>query len=169
MDLANETLSSGADQVTVLSHRFADLVQKNHSITLPHNFLELSVQCGRTNILYGLAKGVCTLRPDKSDSKFPAKRMPAGFLQYMVEIVCYRQSISGIKLIMLLYAISVYVYVPYQVPPCPVEYRQWINSVYSLFGTTTCKWCKLILAHCGVLNPSCNRLEAILTKDAQVA
>ena len=92
MDLANQAISSGADQITVLSRQFADLVQKNHSITLPHNFLELSVkamthlqQCGRTNILYGLAKGLGTLRPDKSDSKFPAKRMPAGLLQYMVE------------------------------------------------------------------------------------
>ena len=42
-------------------------------------------QCDRSNILYSLAKGLSTLRPDGSDSKFPAKRMPAGLLQYMVE------------------------------------------------------------------------------------
>ena len=102
VDLANQAISSDADQITVLLRQFADLVQKNHSITLPHNFLELSVkamthlqQCGRTNILYGLAKGLGTLRPDKSDSKFPAKRMPAGLLQYMVEFFCCRQSFSG--------------------------------------------------------------------------
>ena len=41
-------------------------------------------QCDRSNILYSLAKGLGTLKPDGSDSKFPAKRMPAGLLKHMV-------------------------------------------------------------------------------------
>ena len=41
-------------------------------------------QCDRLNILYSLAKSLGALKPDGSDSKFPAKRMPAGLLQHMV-------------------------------------------------------------------------------------
>ena len=87
--VANASISPGTD---LLSRQFSEFVQQKHSITLPQDFLELCVQamshlrqCGRSNVLYSLAKGLGTLRPDKSDTKFPAKRMPTGLLQYMVE------------------------------------------------------------------------------------
>ena len=90
--VANTSFSPGTEQITLLSRQFSEFVQQKHSITLPQDFLELCVQamshlqqCGRTNVLYSLAKGLGTLRPDKSDTKFPAKRMPTGLLQYMVE------------------------------------------------------------------------------------
>ena len=36
----------------------------------------------RSNVLYNLAKGLGTPRLDGSDSRFPAKRMPMGLVEY---------------------------------------------------------------------------------------
>ena len=54
------------------------------------DFIELSVKAmfhlkesKRTNVPYSLAKGLGTLHCDKSDTRFPTKRMPLG-LEYMV-------------------------------------------------------------------------------------
>ena len=40
---------------------------------------------GKSNIIYGLCKGLGTMRLDGSDSLFPTTRMPMGLLHYMVE------------------------------------------------------------------------------------
>ena len=40
---------------------------------------------GRTNVLYNLAKGIGTLRPDQSDSRFPIKQMPLGLVEYIAQ------------------------------------------------------------------------------------
>ena len=55
------------------------------------DFLELVVkaskhilQCGRANVVYGVARAIGLVRPDGSDSRLPAKRMPMGLLEHMV-------------------------------------------------------------------------------------
>ena len=40
--------------------------------------------CGRSNVVYGLAKAIGTERADKSNSRLPAKRMPMGLLEHIV-------------------------------------------------------------------------------------
>ncbi len=37
----------------------------------------------RHNVLYSLAKGFAIMRQDKSDTRFPMKKMPMGLLEYM--------------------------------------------------------------------------------------
>ena len=53
-------------------------------------------QGGCTNILYNLAKGIGTPRPDKTDSRFPIKQMPMGLVEYVAEflllITCKRHT-----------------------------------------------------------------------------
>ena len=56
---------------------------------MPDDFLELSVSAmnqtrssGWSNVLYSLAKGLGTERPDGSDSCFPSRRMPMGLIEY---------------------------------------------------------------------------------------
>ena len=41
--------------------------------------------CNQTNVAYGLAKVIGTLRPDKTDSLMPTKRMPMGLVEYLVQ------------------------------------------------------------------------------------
>ena len=54
-------------------------------------FIDLSLQAmknlrasGRSNILYELAFGLGTQRPDGSGPRFPTDRMPMGLLEYVV-------------------------------------------------------------------------------------
>ena len=75
-------------QISQISRQFSSLLKDKYHLNVPQDYLELSVQAmlhlkqgDRSNIL---AKGLGTLKPDGSDSKFPAKRMPAGLLQHMV-------------------------------------------------------------------------------------
>ena len=42
------------------------------------------LKCGRSNVVYGVEKAIGTKRADKSDSRLPAKRMPMGLLEHMV-------------------------------------------------------------------------------------
>ena len=37
------------------------------------------------NVVYDLAKVIGTMRPDKTDSLMPAKRMPMGLVEYLVQ------------------------------------------------------------------------------------
>ena len=74
-----------------LSTEFSSCAAKLN-ISVPDDFLVLSVGamkhlqlCGRSNIVYGIAKEFGTMRQDKSDSRFPAIRMPTGLLQHMVD------------------------------------------------------------------------------------
>ena len=55
------------------------------------DFIPLSVmaiehlkRCGRSNVLYGLAKALGHMRKDGSDSRLPAKRMPMGLIEHIV-------------------------------------------------------------------------------------
>ena len=86
--MENPSHVPGSLQISQISRQFSSLL---YHLDVPQDYLELSVQamlhlkqCDRSNILYSLAKGLGTLKPDGSDSKFPAKRMPAGLLQHMV-------------------------------------------------------------------------------------
>ena len=79
-------------QCAVLSQMFVMFLKQNTSIRkVPSDFLELTVQgmihlqtCGRSNIIYLLAKALGTMRPDQSDSLLPAKRMPMGLVEYII-------------------------------------------------------------------------------------
>ena len=62
------------------------------SLTVPDDFLGNAAGAmkrlsdgGRTNVLYNLAKGIGTLRPDQSDSRFPIKQMPFGLIEYTAQ------------------------------------------------------------------------------------
>ena len=44
---------------------------------------------GRTDVLYNLAKGMGTLRPDKKDSRFPINRMPMGLVEYTAQFFAF--------------------------------------------------------------------------------
>lgn len=59
-------------------------------LDVPEDFLELAASamarlksCQRSNVIYNLAKGVGTERPDETDSRFPVLRMPMGLVEYV--------------------------------------------------------------------------------------
>ena len=79
-------------QLTVLSELFSSYLSKMFSLTVPEDFLFYATNAmlrlsdgGRTNVLYNLAKGIGTLRPDKKDSRFPIKQMPMGLVEYIAQ------------------------------------------------------------------------------------
>ena len=83
--------SSSRSQLQSLSQSFSLLATSAYGVTLPADYLELSLQgmshlqkCGRPNVLYGLARGLGRLQENMSDSGFPARRMRMGLLQYAV-------------------------------------------------------------------------------------
>jgi len=66
-------------------------LQCNTALPNALNFIEYSVKgmlhladCSRSNVIYLLAKSLGTLRPDNSDSLFPAKRMSMGLIEHCV-------------------------------------------------------------------------------------
>ena len=92
MSIENPSHVPASLQISQMSCQFLSILKDEYRLNVPQDYFELSVQamlhlkqCNRSNILYSLAKGLGTLRSDDSDSKFPAKQMPAGLLQYMVE------------------------------------------------------------------------------------
>ena len=79
-------------QFDVLSRLFSAVVKSRSQISVPDDFLVLAAKgmahlqhCGRNNVLYQLAKGLGMMREDKSDSRFPTKRMPMGLLEYAAD------------------------------------------------------------------------------------
>lgn len=78
-------------QLETLSQLFSYFASHKHNVRIGADFLELVVnasehlhQCGRSNVVYGVAKAIGRKRPDGSDSRLPAKRMPMGLLEHMV-------------------------------------------------------------------------------------
>ena len=74
----------GSKQLEIVSNLFCSYAL-SQDITVPSDFLKLFLdaslhmrRCNRTNVVYGLAKAVGTLRKDGKDSLLPAKRMPMG-------------------------------------------------------------------------------------------
>lgn len=79
------------DQMTFLSQCVSYHCRAYHQMDVPDDFLQLSLSAmenlqanGKTNVLYGLAKGLGRLRLGSSESCFPVSRMPFGLLEYMV-------------------------------------------------------------------------------------
>ena len=79
------------EQLKVLSTLFDMFLQSSTTLHKAPNFIEYSVKgmyhlvdCSRSNIIYLLTKSLGTLRPDKSDSVFPAKRMPMGLIEHCI-------------------------------------------------------------------------------------
>ena len=75
-----------------LSRLFSLYLSATSSVSVPDDFLCHAAAAminlhkgGRSNILYNLAKGVGTLRQDKSDTRFPIKHMPMGLIEYAIQ------------------------------------------------------------------------------------
>ena len=93
--------------------------------------------CGRSNVLYNLAKVLGTKREDNSDTLLPAKRMPMmGLIEHCVNFFCSSQQ-QVFFLSQIIYNTAII-----QVH-CPDDYRQWLVSMFSLFGT------KFVKLYCG--------------------
>ena len=76
----------------VLSGLFTSYLSVASSVSVPDDFLNhaaAAIVClrksGRTNVIYNLAKGIGTLRADKTDSRFPIKQMPMGLVEYIAQ------------------------------------------------------------------------------------
>ena len=79
------------EQMKFLSQCVSYHCRAYHQMDVPDDFLQLSLSAmenlqanGKTNVLYGLAKGLGRLRLGSSESCFPVSRMPFGLLEYMV-------------------------------------------------------------------------------------
>ena len=81
------------EQCAVLTNLFGMIMMRNTNAgCIPSDFLQLCLhamahlkQCDRTNVIYLLAKALGTMRSDQSDSLLPAKRMPMGLIEYIVQ------------------------------------------------------------------------------------
>ena len=78
-------------KLTLVNEMLCSVSATDYGVVIPNDYLLLSVMgmkhlesTGRGNVLYELAKGLGTMRPDGSDSYFPTSRMPMGLLEYMV-------------------------------------------------------------------------------------
>ena len=79
-------------RMSVIVELFSWLDEYQHGEALfPPDFLEFVFQAvqqlqnsGRANVLYLLARGLATMRPDGSDSLIPVTRMPMGLLEYTI-------------------------------------------------------------------------------------
>ena len=98
------------DQLKTISALFFHFAC-SHGITgLQDDFLTVCVaamhhlrKSGRSNVLYNLARGLGSMRPDGSDSLFPAKRMPIGLVEHAAAFfissprVCYTHTIVPVS------------------------------------------------------------------------
>ena len=83
---------SGEEQVDLISELLTLCASQQYGLSVPVDFIKLSLRgmqrlndAGRFNVIYGLAKGLGTDRPDGSGPCFPTSRMPMGLLQYIVQ------------------------------------------------------------------------------------
>ncbi|XP_065917202.1 uncharacterized protein [Dysidea avara] len=113
-------------RLPLLSELFSLCVSMLFKLSVPDDFLCLAASAmvqlssgGHTNVLYNLAKGMGTLRPDKSEPRFPINKMLMGLVEYTALFFAFDnlQQIS-----------------------CPLDYRQWLLTMYCNFGE---KWVKL--------------------------
>lgn len=94
MDMLNQLPRES--HLPILSELFSTCVSLLFKLSLPKDFLCLAANAmvqlsngGRTNVLYNLAKGMGTLRPDKKDSRFPIKQMPMGLVEYTAQFFAF--------------------------------------------------------------------------------
>lgn len=83
-------LSEG-EQLQIMADWFSKFASSNYGVHIDSDFLQLSLsasrylkQCKLGNVVYGVAKAIGRMRPDDSDSRLPAKRMPMGLLEHML-------------------------------------------------------------------------------------
>ena len=134
-----ETLSV-SNQLELLT----DLLKRhvlNHNLHIPDDFLELTVKAmvnleakAKVNVIYELAKGLGTSRPNSKESLFPVSRMPFGLLQYIASFFTSSSVDKVCQLGLLHVCIGMRTPNDLQVV-CPEDYEQWLVSMYSLFGT----------------------------------
>ena len=85
-----------------LSESFAAYCSRMN-ISVPPDFIALSIKgmlnlqsSKRSNILYSLAKGLGTQRPNDTDSLFPTKSVVTGLIEYSVNFFCLK-TVSQVK------------------------------------------------------------------------
>ena len=86
------TCLSSEEQTKFVVDLISHVALHQYGVDIPDDFLTLALRgmqrlesVGKSNIIYGLCKGLGTIRPDGSDSYFPMSRMPFGLLHYMIE------------------------------------------------------------------------------------
>ena len=92
-----------AEHFNAVGRLLKDVVRMHGlGIVVPDDFISKSISAmqnlrasDRHNILYRLAVGLDTTRPDKSDSLNPTKRMPMGLLEYLTTFFYFNSSITG--------------------------------------------------------------------------
>lgn len=77
-------------------------------VAVPDDFLRLCLKAmerlkevGRFNVVYGLVRGLGTMREDNSDSRLPALRMPMGLLEYAISFYSANTINQVLKLLVL--------------------------------------------------------------------
>lgn len=133
-------VSDSVNQLSFISNLFERYCRYTRGLIIPENFLELSLSAmeklnaaGRTNVVYNLVKSIGTKRPGSEESCLPVSRMPMGLLEHCVNFF----SSSTVQRVINLYLVQVTVpnstlFMYFQ---CPDDYRQWLVSMFSLFGT----------------------------------
>ena len=78
------------EQLSEMSSAFSTLCHSHFGLDVPKDFLVLAEKAmlrlrevKRSNVRYNIAKGLGSMRPGESDSRFPSTRMPMGLLEYM--------------------------------------------------------------------------------------
>ena len=96
------------NELKIISDLYKSYVTSNSDVVIPDDFLVLAQSamehlklCGRSNVLYNLAKALGTKREDHSDTLLPVKRMPMGLIEHCVNFFCSNhQQVSVISLIL---------------------------------------------------------------------
>ena len=77
------------EQLQVVATLLQIMATKASDITISGDFIQYCMRAmswlkknKRSNVLYNFAKGLGTMREDKSDSLFPVKRMPMGLIEH---------------------------------------------------------------------------------------
>ena len=95
-------------------------------------------QAGRSNVVYNMVKAIGTNRSNSDDSLLPLTRMPMGLIEHCVNF--FSSSQLQQVFIYYIYQVSFLFITLYWQLHCPDDYREWLVSMFSLFGT---KWVKL--------------------------
>lgn len=81
-----------SQELQIIADMFKTYAAIHYGLIVPVDFLQLYLnasvhlkKCQRSDVVYHLVKGVAQMRPDGTDSRFPAKKMPMGLLEYMVK------------------------------------------------------------------------------------
>ena len=85
---------SDEELMRIISSLFQQFALTKYDVHIPADFLQLSLitvkhlnQCGHSNVVYGVAKAIGAMQPDRSDSRLPSRRMLMGLLEYVVNFI----------------------------------------------------------------------------------